>query len=132
MSDEPTPDAQAPTAAADEAATDAPATIDATTDEPATIDATTDDPTTDQATTDESATDEAATLELVPAVAKAPPPRSIARDLALVAVVFVAVFILLAGLLWLAAPSGERGATSASPISTPHSVVDPTLVGTAL
>ena len=42
---------------------------------------------------------------------QAPPPRSIARDVALVAVVFVAVFILLGGLLWLAAPSGDRGAT---------------------
>ena len=43
------------------------------------------------------------------------PRRSIARDLALMAVVFVAVFILLAGLLWLAVPSAERGATRASP-----------------
>ena len=86
MSDEPTPDAQAPTAA--------------------------------------PASDEAGT--------EAPRPRSIARDVALVAVVFVAVFILLAGLLWLAVPSGERGATRAAPISTLRSMADPTPVVTAL
>jgi hypothetical protein len=108
MSDEPTPDERAPTVA--------PTTDETMTDEPA---------------TDEPATDEPATREPVTAAAKAPPTRSIARDVALVAVVFLAVFILLAGLLWLAVPSGERGATRASPISTLHSAADPTPVATA-
>ena len=91
MSDEPTPEGQAPTPA--------PATDDGAADEAAPIEPTTDEPTTD----------EPATPEPVAAGAKAPPPRSIARDVALVAVVFVAVFILLGGLLWLAVPPGDRG-----------------------
>jgi hypothetical protein len=102
MSDQPTPDGRAPTAA--------PASDEARTDEPVQI---------------EPATDEPITHEPVPAGPTAAAPRSIARDLALVAVVFVAVFILLAGLLWLAAPSGERGATRATPISTLRSAADP-------
>jgi hypothetical protein len=72
----------------------------------------------DEPTPDEPGTDEPAIPEPVAAPAKAPPPRSIARDVALVAVVFVAVFILLGGLLSLATQSGDRGATRPSPIST--------------
>jgi hypothetical protein len=107
MSDEPTPDDRAPTAA--------PASDDATTDQPAPV---------------EPAPIEPAIEEPVTGQAKMP-RRSIARDVALVAVVFVAVFILLAGLLWLAVPAGERGATRATPISTLHSAADPTPVATA-
>ena len=98
------------------------------------------DATTDPATTDEHATgettnpattDEPTTLEPATASAKAPAPRSIARDVALVAVVFVAVFILLGGLLSLAAPSVGRGVTRASPASSVISAVDPTPIATA-
>ena len=110
MSDEPTPDGRAPMAA--------PTTDDTTTADPAP---------TEPTTTDEPATDEPASLEAVTVPAMTP-RRSIARDVALVAVVFVAVFILLGGLLWLAAPSGERGATRASP--TTCSAADPTPVAT--
>ena len=97
---------------------------------PTTDDTTTADPApTEPTTTDEPATDEPASLEAVTVPAMTP-RRSIARDLALMAVVFVAVFILLAGLLWLAVPSAERGATRASPISTLQSAADPTPVAT--
>jgi hypothetical protein len=121
MSDDPTPDAQARTPAP---------THDATTDEPGPIESTTDSPTADDPATDDSASDQPATLEPVTAAAKSPPSRSIARDIALVAVVFVAVFILLGGLLWLAVPSGG-GATKPSPTSTLRSVVEPTPVPAA-
>ena len=111
MSDEPTRDGRAPMAA--------PTTDGTTTADPAP---------TDPTTTDEPATDEPASLEAVTVPAMTP-RRSIARDLALMAVVFVAVFILLAGLLWLAVPSAERGATRASP-TTLQSAADPTPVAT--
>ena len=114
MSEEPTPD---------ESGSDcrAPVSDAATNAEPAPI-----EPAPIAPAIDEPATDEPATLEpvMVPA---STPRRSIARDIALMAVVFVAVFILLAGLLWLAVPSAERGATRASP-TTLHSAADPTPV----
>ena len=118
MSDEPTPDGQAPTPAT---ATDAD-----TSDEPAPIEPTTGDPPTVSRRPASQPT-----LEPVTAEAKAPPPRSIARDIVLVAVVFVAVFILLGGLLWLAVPSGDRGATRPSPTSTLRSAAEPTPVPAA-
>src|SRR5436189_4410529 len=71
-----------------------------------------------------------AILEALVGPSQAPPPRSIGRDVALVAVVFVAVFILLGGILSLAARSGEHGVTSAPSTSSVPAVADSTTVPT--
>jgi hypothetical protein len=127
MSDEPTPEGPPPGTAP---TTDQPATGELGTDEPAPVEPTTDEVETDEALSDKPATHEPAAHEPVTALVKAPPPRSIARDVALMAVVFVAVFILLGGLLSLAARPGDRGVTRPSTSSVP-SAADPTPVASA-